>query len=534
MLSLLIQSTIMIKAIMCTSISTKISQTSKPLIICKNKMSKNTQEINYCIKEYSLSSRVQTTTIIQSPAKTGHLSLYTTITQNLVLNLTYSMQNLHSFALFGLTQCIQLQNSNISVKVPQILSQSSLLCFTCDVNANTSDFTFIASGQNISCVVLSPLTIVKLNHSQVQFRLNGVHVGGLILNASQIAVSISQCNISGYVGQQMISGSIICFVLEQVSLEVDSVRTCANVKNLGHGTLTQTGTITVTCVVCRDGTPAYGLCQKSLEFGIVEDGKFVCPSPFVFDGEGCSCKEGDVLNGTSCINILASVNVLNTKQIELNNSIQDLNNRTKVLKNITEMINSSQIQMKKDIISLYQLSNTTNNNIIGNSIKISKYIQDNYTHTDVNLQRNSSILDQKIFDNVTILSNNILTLSNFSSSLNLNITLLNQTIIDQKALSASLTQNISQLNLTFINTNNVIQQQKQQIQNLDLQIQCLNSGIKGQQIIAGVCTVVSEPTLILTNVYVIIALENQITVFMLIITYSINSAVHFFFTSSFK
>ncbi|CAL6000810.1 Hypothetical_protein [Hexamita inflata] len=49
-----------------------------------------------------------------------------------------------------------------------------------------------------------------------------------------------------------------------------------------------------------------------------------------------------------------------------------------------------------------------------------------------------------------------------------------------------------------------------------------------------VCTVVSEPTLILTNVYVIIALENQITVFMLIITYSINSAVHFFFTSSFK
>ncbi|CAL6074161.1 Leucine-rich_repeat domain superfamily [Hexamita inflata] len=49
-----------------------------------------------------------------------------------------------------------------------------------------------------------------------------------------------------------------------------------------------------------------------------------------------------------------------------------------------------------------------------------------------------------------------------------------------------------------------------------------------------IATVVSEPTLILTNVYVIIALENQITVFMLIITYSINSAVHFFFTSSFN
>ncbi|CAL6053935.1 Pyruvate_kinase [Hexamita inflata] len=60
----------------------------------------------------------------------------------------------------------------------------------------------------------------------------------------------------------------------------------------------------------------------------------------------------------------------------------------------------------------------------------------------------------------------------------------------------------------------------------------LTGDIQGPKFRIG--TVVSEPTLILTNVYVIIALENQITVFMLIITYSINSAVHFFFTSSFK
>ncbi|CAL5985113.1 Hypothetical_protein [Hexamita inflata] len=243
--------------------------------------------------------------------------------------------NQPNFYLFGLTNGIQLQNSNISVNIPQQLSSGALICFACDVNANASDFTFVASGQNVSGVAISLLTVVKMNQSLVQFRLNGVNVGGLILNASKIDVSISQCNISGYVGQQSVSGSIICFVLEQVSLEVDSVRICANVQNLGQGTLTQTGTITVTCVVCREGTPAYGLCQKSLEFGIVEDDKFVCPSPFVFDGQGCSCKEGDVLNGTSCINILASVNVLNIKQIELNNSIQEINNRTQVLKNIT-------------------------------------------------------------------------------------------------------------------------------------------------------------------------------------------------------
>ncbi|CAL6025636.1 Hypothetical_protein [Hexamita inflata] len=82
-------------------------------------------------------------------------------------------------------------------------------------------------------------------------------------------------------------------------------------------------------------------------------------------------------------------------------------------------------------------------------------------------------------------------------------------------------QTICYLDLYFITLN--------KLQNITIVQQQINSVIHALQ-----NTVVSEPTLILTNVYVIIALENQITVFMLIITYSINSAVHFFFTSSFK
>ncbi|CAL6096922.1 Hypothetical_protein [Hexamita inflata] len=263
--------------------------------------------------------------------------------------------NLPLFSLFGLTNSIQLQNANLSVNIPQQLSQGSLICFTCDLNAKSSEFTFIASAQNVSGVVLYPLTLQKLNQSLVQFRLNGVNVGGLILNASKIAVSMSQCNISGYVGLQSVSGSIICYILNQVSLEVDIVRICANVQNFGQGILTYTGTISATCFVCGEKIPTYGLCQKSLKFGKLEDDKIICPSPFIFDGEECSCKEGDVLNGTSCVNILTSVSLLNTKQIKLNNSFQDLTNRTIALDNTTKILNQAILDQKE----INQLLNQT-------------------------------------------------------------------------------------------------------------------------------------------------------------------------------
>ncbi|CAL6094795.1 Hypothetical_protein [Hexamita inflata] len=476
MITFLVESAVMLNVVICIPISNKMSQHTYNSQICSNKVLRNSQDINYCIKEYSLSSRVQSASITQSPASAVHLSLYTTATQNLILNLTYSMQNLPSFSLFGLTNGISLQSSVIFVNIPQDLSQGALLCFTCDVTANASDFTFVASGQNVSGAVLTPLTTFQLNQSLVQFRLNGVNVGGLVLNASKIAVTISICNISGHVGQQSVSGSIVCFVFEQVSLGVDNVRICTNVQNIGQGSLSQTGTVTVTCVVCREGSPAYGLCQKSLEFGKVEDDKFVCQIPFVFDGEGCSCQEGYVVNGTTCVNVLASVNQLKSQQMDINNSIVDLSNRTKVLENTTGILNASQVQMKLDIQSLYQLSNETQNNIMSNSSQLQQFILGNYTKAEINLQANITVLDQRILDNVTILSNQISALNVTSLALNQNITELNQTLNAQKELTQLLTQNITQLNDSLISSNQIIQQQQQVIGDLNIQVQCLNNG----------------------------------------------------------
>ncbi|CAL6025205.1 Hypothetical_protein [Hexamita inflata] len=487
MLRIYLLSSTMYQDVMCMPVYNKSAQQLFSSQICNNQILRNGQLYQYCQKEYSLASRIQSASITQSPASAVHLSLYTTTTQNLILNLTYSMQNLPSFSLFGLTNAISLQNSVISVNIPQDLSQGSLLCFACDVTVNASDFTFVASGQNVSGAVMTPLTTFQLNQSLIQFRLNGVNVGGLVLNASKIAVTISICNISGHVGQQSVSGSIVCFVFEQVSLGVDDVRICANVQNIGQGSLSQTGTVTITCIVCREGSPAYGLCQKSLEFGKVEEDKFVCLIPFVFDGEGCSCQEGNVINVTTCVNVLASVNLLKSQQTEINNSIVDLSNRTEVLENTTEILNASQVQMKLDIQSLYQLSNETQDYIISNQSQLQQFILGNYTKADNNLLANTTVLDKRIFDNVTILSNQISALNTTSLALNQNITELNQTLIAQKQLSVLLTQNITLLNLTLTDSNNIILQQQQDIQDLNLQIQCLNSGIKGQRLISGIC-----------------------------------------------
>ncbi|CAL5985422.1 Hypothetical_protein [Hexamita inflata] len=453
----------------------KISQSTIFQQICSNQLMRNGQSFQYCLKEYSLSSRVHTSSINFSPSTAVHYTLYTTATQNFELDLTYSMQNLPSFALFGLTSVISIQNSNISVKIPQQLSYGSLLCLSCDVNANASDFSFIASGQNISGAVFSPKNIFELNQSLIQFRLGAENLGGLILNASNVTVSLSECNISGFASQLTVSGSVICYTYE-MELVVDNVRVCSNIQyNIAQGIHYQTGDFVDSCMICRQGRYTYGFCQQSLEFGQIENEKFVCQNTFIFDGERCSCVEGKVLNGTTCIDLLTSINLLITQQTEINNSIIDQANKIKTFENSTGSINNSQIQTNIDIQNLYLLSNLTQSRIIANFTQLQEHIIGNYTHNEVNLLANTSVLDQRIYNNVSILISQVQTINTTSLALNQNIAQLNQSLNNHTALNQILTQNISQLNQTLISSNNLIQDQQKLINNLTLFVACLNN-----------------------------------------------------------
>ncbi|CAL6099563.1 Conserved_hypothetical protein [Hexamita inflata] len=304
--------------------------------ICSN-INVGNKLIGYCLKESYLSSRVQSGSVTHSPGNQVHYTLYATKAQDFQMHVTYQMADLPSFALFGLTQSLQLQNSNFSVYVPQQLAQGALVCFQCDVNASTTDFLFSASGQNISGLVMTPFKILVLDNSFAQFRLNGVNVGGVLLNGSGIDLSLVECNISGHITSQNVSGSIAAFV-GIITVHASNVKVCANVGRFGQGSVNAVG-ITDICNLCKDSIYAYGLCVKAFNNSYYNNQQLVCLDSFYFDGEECSCREGQVANGTSCVKILNSVNSL--------------------IQNITDL--ESQMNQMQDIISsLVKQINCTN------------------------------------------------------------------------------------------------------------------------------------------------------------------------------
>ncbi|CAL6074502.1 Conserved_hypothetical protein [Hexamita inflata] len=307
--------------------------------ICSNiNIGSYKSSVGYCLKESYLSSLVQSGSIAHSHGKHVHYTLFTTKVQDLQMNITYQMADLPSFALFGLTQSIQLQNSNFSVFIPQQLAQGAIVCLQCDVNVSTSDFLFSASGQNISGLVLIPFKILILNNLFTQFRLNGINVGGVLLNGSGIDYSLDECNISGYIVSQKVSGSIAAFV-GVITIHATNVRVCTNVGRFGQGSVNMVG-ITDICDLCRSGIYAYGLCQKAFNNSYYNNSQLVCLDSFYFDGEECSCPEGHIVNDSSCVKILDSVNNLITKIAGLESQ---MNYMQDIIANLVKQINCTNL-----------------------------------------------------------------------------------------------------------------------------------------------------------------------------------------------
>ncbi|CAL5984231.1 Conserved_hypothetical protein [Hexamita inflata] len=277
---------------------------------------------NYCFKAVSLASKVQRSSINLSPQVPMYQSVYTERTQDYVLDLTVTMDNLPSFALFGLTNKVQIVSSNLSVNVPSRLAQGALVCLKCDVNASASTFSLSGTGQNISGLVMQSLNQITINQSFIQFRLSGSFVGGLVVKCSQIQISITNCNISGYAITGDVSGRIIAQALDQIQITADLVYICVNLAdNIGQGqnSVVIQGSIEEKCNLCLNANyQTYGICQSQLQYGELINHQLVCKSTFIFDGEQCVCKEGDVVNGNICINILVYIQELKTQNACLN------------------------------------------------------------------------------------------------------------------------------------------------------------------------------------------------------------------------
>ncbi|CAL6020867.1 Conserved_hypothetical protein [Hexamita inflata] len=438
--------------------------------ICSNKLFQ--PNIGFCIKQYSKFSNVISADIIYTNANNVHYSLYTTKAQDTLINLTYSVQDLPSFALFGLSASIQLKNSNISVFIPQKLSNGCLICITCDVESFQTDYTFMAYGKNLSGLVLAPQTYLKVNQSFVQFRLNG-NSGGLIYNAFQVTVSVVECNISGSM-QGDVSGSLIC-VVSEIQLNVETVKVCANVPEFGQGAPTQTGTISVSCDLCREGYSAYGLCMKDLQFGEIVDNTLKCKNTFEFDGEICTCPAGQVVNDSFCVNVLNSVNqIMHSQQLE-NINIDLLTNRTLNLKNEIKVLQINIDQINVENLQLLDINTQNQNELVSSSTILQQYLMGNQSLIDINLQEISNHLEKRIQDNITILNNEIKIINDYSNILIQNATSIQKNIQEEQTKIEASQNNFDLLNSTLDNNNKIMTQQKNLIMNLSLLTQCLNN-----------------------------------------------------------
>ncbi|CAL6000988.1 Conserved_hypothetical protein [Hexamita inflata] len=387
--------------------------------VCVRSLQMSSQQLVYCEKSELLSARTLSLNLSTAPPSSAHYSMYTSKVQDLVANFTFSHQNLPSFSLFGVSAQISIQDSNLVVRIQNAAAQASLVCFSCDVSLLTSSLTFSCSAFNVSGVVLSPVSSFVMNRTSFQGRLLGsAFSGGLVLNVSNQAVQIEQCEINSYLGGTC--GYFAGIVFEASSVTVTTTKMCSSsnaAAGSGANMLTLAGAFEMRCDLCAALFYVYGLCADQLQFGETKDRNISCVASFVFDGDRCACGEGQVLNGSACVDVLQITGQMIQKQSELELAAGPIDQR--IFNNISAL-------------NANITTNLTAVNVTLDSIT-SQFAQFRQTVIDQNLiiqQQQETIQSQSQFNNVFNLSTINMTTLNITASNAVIDNIYNKTQID--------------------------------------------------------------------------------------------------------
>ncbi|CAL5979532.1 Hypothetical_protein [Hexamita inflata] len=369
--------------------------------------------------------------------KTGivNLFIYNNKTQQSTIEIAIDNVKIHTFALFGLNKNNQhvVMDSLINVTLKFEVFRSGLLCIQCDATINNSTLIYIASGQQISGLLLQALTSVVINYSFIQYRITSLNSSGF--------VSVIDNNITFIVSDTKLSGANLIYsedsgyissTLEvNIILEISRLIVCVNsISRFGSNSILIdiVGNETYRCDICGSEYVAYGLCVDNLQFGEVNNGIMLCINPFEYVDNQCVCSYGHIFNVTKCVNVLELISKINS-EIE-NQDIQYFKNQ---IDNITNKL----LELDESILN--NISLVTQNIRIENT-NIESYILSNYTKFDLNLAENSSVLDLRIYNNITALNNSLIS---SASVLNSSISSLNNTIEQQKNIISQLIQLIN-------------------------------------------------------------------------------------------
>ncbi|CAL6082714.1 Conserved_hypothetical protein [Hexamita inflata] len=434
-----------------------------------------------------------------------NLFIYTNVTQESQIYLSVNNIQVNTFALFGFsinTQIIIDSNINISIEFSVLIG--ALLCTQCDIEVQSCNLIFIASGQQISGLVIEPRQSVIVQQSFIQYRISSINSSGLVntIQQSVITFIINQCQLTGSNLQQSTNnGYIVSTIFVDITLNIIKFDICVDqTSRFGQKSvqITTIGSEEFKCDMCNEQFVVYGLCGDVLQYSEVVNGMYLCKYPFEYVNNKCICANGFLLNMTTCINVVESINNMNIL------ANRNISNQILLLEQQYEIIENSLVIIDQNVQS--------------NISEIENRIISNYSKSDYNLLMNTSILDNRIFSNITDVKNDLI-IAQIKVDENL---LQNTTILDQRIFN-----NISSLNTTIQNLtyqlqevnnslllkneiieqqlqqqNLIIEQQKQLVDNLTQQLNCTSNygysivngsciqvtcAISGQQSINGIC-----------------------------------------------
>ncbi|CAL6115783.1 Conserved_hypothetical protein [Hexamita inflata] len=403
--------------------------------------------------------------------------------------------NVNTFSLFGFSidsQTITDSNINISIQF-QVLT-GALLCIICEVVVKQCKLIFIASGQQISGVIVEPKYSFIVQQSFIQYRISSIKSSGLtnIINESSISFAISQCQLTGSnLLQSSNNGYIASAILVHILLNITQFDICIDsTSRFGQNSVSISiiGSDSVKCDICDSQFIVYGLCGELIKYSENINGMYQCVYPFEYIDNQCVCVAGYLLNNTKCINVVESLNTIsNLISNSSNDQIQQLEQKVDIIESSITVIDQS---------------------ILSNYTEIENRIISNFSKSDANLFMNTSILDDRIYQNITSIKNDVI-MKQITADANLltNTTVLDWRIFNNISQVYNIMNNFTQYyNDSLFKQQQTIEQQQNIINNLTQQINCSsNSGysmvngscvqvscaISGQQSINGVCQCVN-------------------------------------------
>ncbi|CAL5971326.1 Conserved_hypothetical protein [Hexamita inflata] len=422
---------------------------------CNNNILVNNNNYNYCQKAQQLNQIILNNKL--SMTQSAQIYIYTSSTKDSSIKADISNVNINCFTLFNFNKNISvIMNSVLNISLQFEVIKGALLCIQCDIQIQNSTLIFIASGQQLSGLILNSQESIILSFCSIQNKFTSIKSSNIVnvVNTELLNFSIVQSQILGFNFKSGDNGYIAAQVEINIQFSLEQVEVCVlNTPQIGilntNIVINQSGHDDLSCInICGDQIVAYGLCVDQFVFSKLQNEIYQCQYPFEYNYDSCVCTDGYLLNNSLCINILSELNSISVVKDNIT-TLQKIvfDNITAINQSIIQGNNIifKQIQDTSDILDqlIFQnvstintlISNTTTQltkNILENSSNLDNRILENISNVNAIISSVNSTLLKQMADNSTILDSRIFN----------NITDVKQTITDNVTTLISLIQKL--------------------------------------------------------------------------------------------